>query len=172
MKEWLLQEFSLSFPSFSLCIPFFFHSTFFLPLFSVWWEGFSLLLCANDLHLLQATSRHYWKSPCSIDFSLTAAEMLTNTRIHKYTNVHDAPAQQIPANLPLEVFFCSFPVFIPSTVADDIWIFIDNNLRVPKAQRHQCHCRSRESSGSQNLNTDKLSLTVAQACTLAGNVFS
>lgn len=64
--------------------------------------------------------------------------MLTNTRVPEYVNVHNASAQHVPVNIPLDVFytflflFFFFSVFVLSTVGNDICIFIDTALHVKK----------------------------------------
>lgn len=50
---------SLSLLSSSFCIPFFFHFFSFSVRSVMYREGFSLRLCANNAHLLQATRQAY-----------------------------------------------------------------------------------------------------------------
>lgn len=70
--------------------------------------------------------------------------MLTNARVPECVNAHNASAQHIPLNIPLDVFYAFwffvfffllffFSVFVLSTAGNGICIFIDKVLLVQEA---------------------------------------
>lgn len=150
MKEWLLQEFSLSFPSFSLCIPFFFHSTFSPSFIQPVMRGFfPAPVCqwsappAGYISALLKVSMFYR----FLSHSCRSAHKHSDSQIHECARCPSPadPCESSTGGVFLELTLKFFSSFHPINCC--WWIFIDNNLRVEawKTHRHQCHCCSRES---------------------------